>query len=182
MQSIGKSAVFYLSNLVSGTLFYDPEVCAHVFWDIENCQIPKGISADALIDGIKKFVCHEFSASKCSIVVAGCMKGISLSNHMQLSTSGVKLKYTDGRKKQSADFALVAELMDLFIASERNPGKNVFIFITGDSDFKEFLSILRSKSYRVLLIYSSKASYSLLNVASSRVLWSNFIETLKRNY
>ncbi len=149
---------------------------ATVLWDIENCAVPKNMKAEDIVQGLKKYLHRQFNVNHCDIVIASSMRNVSIDNHVQLIRSNVRIKYTDASRRQSADMSLIVEVMNIML---NKPDVNhLFVFITGDRDFRDILVSIED-TYDTLLIYSNKAVPALKYAARFIISWNDLTTMIR---
>lgn len=137
-----------------------------ILWDIENITPPN--SDTLLMDGITEFA-EAFGRISASFAYAdwSVLKFAKLSR--SLSERQFKLTHTPhkggngGKGKNSADMALVSDAMELLQFYDHI---DVFIVVTGDSDFRPLLQTMRKNGKIIHVIYDIKrAPQDLLALA-----------------
>jgi len=120
---------------------------ALVFWDIENVQLPKGRSAQSVVQQLRKKV-EKYG--RVSIRIYGGSVGDDGMLQKELLDSGcIAVNTPHLGKKEVADKIIIAET--LLFAWENKPPASI-ILITADADFAYMLSRLKDRGYRTVLI------------------------------
>ncbi len=141
--------------------------CVGILWDIENITPANGDTL--LMDGLAEFaeglgrVSASFAYADWSIFkFAKLSKSLSSRQFRMVHTP-----HKGGSGKNSADMALVSDAMELL---QFYPHINVFIIITGDSDFRPLLQTMRKNGKLIHVVYDMKrAPQDLLALADSFV-------------
>ncbi|XP_073121730.1 uncharacterized protein [Henckelia pumila] len=146
-----------------------------VWWDMENCGIPKRTKALHLSKNINIALEQmNYSGSIVSIYGYGDTKHVNQNDQQALSNTGVRLIHIPGGTKDSSDKKMIVD-MSLW-ADNHEPPANMMI-ITGDGDFTDTLNNLKSRGYNVLLglpeVYSSSFH---LKFCSAMWKWTRLAE------
>lgn len=145
-----------------------------VYWDIENCQIPRGKSALFLVKRIrdrfyKDHVEDEF------VVVCDTRK-MSRTTLEELNSSTVSVISVNADSKNAADDALRRKLRDF---AERNVPPATVVLITGDINFTADIHDLKHrKLFDVILLHNSHANVALKISATVHESYDEFIANL----
>ncbi|CAL1538097.1 unnamed protein product [Lymnaea stagnalis] len=134
-----------------------------LYWDIENCPIPKNSSGLKIIESLRDLFRTSFTEIEIYIV---CGKAqVSPEIRQMGSTENVHLIVVDNKGKGSNDSdAMIKKLMSENSAFCK-PG-TVYALITGDQDFgSDLYSLTYKKGFVTILIHNSLANHDLL-------LWS----------
>ncbi|XP_020254371.1 uncharacterized protein LOC109831463 [Asparagus officinalis] len=116
-----------------------------VWWDIENCQVPRG--SDSTEEG-------------CSGV------------QQALSSTGIALNHVPAGVKDASDKKI---LVDMLFWAVDNPAPANYLLISGDRDFSNALHQLRMRRYNILLAHAPNVSQALVAAARSVWLWSSLL-------
>ncbi|XP_049273511.1 meiosis regulator and mRNA stability factor 1-like [Rhipicephalus sanguineus] len=143
-----------------------------VFWDIENCQVPRGKSATALVGRIRElfFGGHVEAEFLC---VCDIRKELPEVVH-ELNLAQVTVVHINAVSKNAADDKL-KQCMRRFVDIHGSPA--TLVLISGDVNFSTDLSDFRHRrQIRVLLLHGGSApealtacahdSYSFVELAS----------------
>ncbi|XP_022120063.2 meiosis regulator and mRNA stability factor 1 isoform X2 [Pieris rapae] len=148
-----------------------------IFWDIENCQVPRGCSAIDVVAAIRaKFLVGRREAD--FVVVCDVRK--ELPNRLQeLNDSQVNLIHVCGTQKNAADEKL-RQCMRRF--GELHPAPASLLLISGDINFAADLSDFRHrKNMEVILVHKQNTSAALITCASSHFCYNELTAHLPRN-
>ncbi|KAL5973582.1 hypothetical protein ACLOJK_030235 [Asimina triloba] len=137
-----------------------------VWWDIENCAVPNGVSVYKVPQGITAALRANGIKGPVSITAFGDMTQLARSNQEALASTGICLTHVPHSGKNSADRSLLVDLV--YWASQNPPPAHIFL-ISGDRDFANVLHRLRMNNYNILLA-SITISPGVLNSAAT-VMW-----------
>lgn len=148
-----------------------------IFWDIENCQVPKFKSASAIVQRIRTFFLQSYREAE-FIVVCDVKK-----EHPQiiqeLHDSQVNVIHVSSISKNAADEKLRQSLRR-FAEVHRPPC--AVVLISGDVNFAADLSDLRyRRKIRVILLHNANAADALILCANEHFLYTELIEDLPRH-
>lgn len=144
---------------------------ALVLWDLENIAVPKNMDPSTAVAAIRNSL-RSFGLTRSCIQVYGTRDILSKGDEKkraELTASGCHVIDTphDG-KKETADKMLLTDAA-LWAADHPPPAK--LVFLTSDSDMSYLMSLLRSRGYTVILVYSNTATQRLQNAASVCLHW-----------
>ncbi|KAK3875906.1 hypothetical protein Pcinc_019252 [Petrolisthes cinctipes] len=145
-----------------------------VFWDIENCQVPKGLSATHVVQAIRArfFNDHREAEFMC---VCDTLKELSKILE-ELNDAQVNVVHIGSTVKNAADDKLLQSMRRF--ADIHGPGATI-ILISGDSNFATELYDLRyRKNLRVILVHNAHAQDSLKLCAHETALFSEVTQQL----
>ncbi|GMH02216.1 hypothetical protein Nepgr_004055 [Nepenthes gracilis] len=145
------------------------EAKTSVWWDIENCQVPKGCDHHAIAQNIRTALVKKNYCGPVSITAYADTSRIPSSVQKALSSTGISLNHVPAGIKDASDKKILADM--LFWAID-NPAPANYFLISGDRDFSYALHQLRMRRYNILLAQPSKASHSLVAAAKSVWLWT----------
>lgn len=119
----------------------------HLFWDIENAQIPSGKSAYELVSIIENYVETIYDDKKLTIKCYFEEKNLNDKNKMALNDAGCHLHLVPNpyKKKERSDMIIIRDLLDV-------DSESIVGLITSDGDFKPYLNQLKSKVKDVFVI------------------------------
>ncbi|XP_044498719.1 uncharacterized protein LOC123220537 [Mangifera indica] len=143
-----------------------------VWWDIENCQVPKGCQPHAIAQNISSAIAQLNYCGPLSISAYGDTNRIPQSVQHALSSTGISLNHVPPGVKDASDKKILVEM--LFWAVD-NPAPANIMLISGDRDFSNALHQLRMRRYNILLAQPQKASAPLLAAAKSIWLWTSLV-------
>ncbi|KAM2257124.1 hypothetical protein ACFXTI_047405 [Malus domestica] len=141
-----------------------------VWWDIENCQVPKGCDAHAIAQNISSALVNMNYCGPVSISAYGDTNGIPTSVQHSLSSTGIGLNHVPAGVKDASDKKILVDM--LFWAVDNSAPAN-YLLISGDRDFSNALHQLRMRRYNILLAQPQKASAPLIAAAKSVWLWTS---------
>ncbi|KAG7967092.1 hypothetical protein I3843_08G081300 [Carya illinoinensis] len=141
-----------------------------VWWDIENCQVPKGSDAHAIAQNISSALVKMNYCGPLSISAYGDTNRIPASVQQALSSTGIALNHVPAGVKDASDKKI---LVDMLFWAVDNPAPANFMLISGDRDFSNALHQLRMRRYNILLAQPQKASAPLIAAAKTVWLWTN---------
>ncbi|CAH2037602.1 unnamed protein product, partial [Iphiclides podalirius] len=148
-----------------------------IFWDIENCQVPRGCSAIDVVAAIRaKFLTGRREAD--FIVVCDVRK--EAPNRLQeLNDAQVSLIHVCGTQKNAADEKL-RQCMRRF--GELHTAPAALLLISGDINFAADLSDFRHrKNMEVILVHKQNTSSALIACANSHYCYNDITAKLPRN-
>ncbi|XP_074027472.1 meiosis regulator and mRNA stability factor 1-like protein isoform X2 [Leptinotarsa decemlineata] len=143
-----------------------------IYWDIENCHVPKSKSAAAVVQKIREVFLHTYRESE--FVVVCDVKKESPLIIQELHDAQVMVIHVSATSKNAADEKLRQALRRF---GELHPAPSGVVLISGDVNFAADLSDLRyRKKIRVILVHN-------VNVADALILCANehhsFAELMK---
>lgn len=141
-----------------------------VWWDIENCQVPKGCDPHAIAQNISSALVKMSYCGPVSISAYGDTNRIPSSIQKALSSTGIALNHVPAGVKDASDKKI---LVDMLFWAVDNPAPANYLLISGDRDFSNALHQLRMRRYNILLAQPQKASAPLVAAAKSVWLWTN---------
>ncbi|KAG0718693.1 Meiosis regulator and mRNA stability factor 1 [Chionoecetes opilio] len=145
-----------------------------VFWDIENCQVPKGLSATHVVQAIRTrfFNNHREVEFMC---VCDTLKENSTILE-ELNDAQVNVMHVGSFVKNAADDKLLQSMRRF--ADIHGHGATI-VLISGDSNFATELYDLRyRKNLRVILVHNAHAQDSLKLSAHETALFTEVTEQL----
>ncbi|XAR61471.1 hypothetical protein NMG60_11035183 [Bertholletia excelsa] len=143
-----------------------------VWWDIENCHVPKGCDPHAIAQNISSALVNMHYCGPVSISAYGDTNRISSSVQMALSSTGIALNHVPAGVKDASDKKI---LVDMLFWAVDNPAPANYLLISGDRDFSNALHQLRMRRYNILLAQPLKASPALVAAARSVWLWTGLV-------
>ncbi|XP_022727795.1 uncharacterized protein LOC111283476 [Durio zibethinus] len=139
-----------------------------VWWDIENCQVPKNCDPHAIAQNISSALVKMNYCGPVSISAYGDTNRIPSSVQQALSSTGIALNHVPAGVKDASDKKI---LVDMLFWAVDNPAPANYLLISGDRDFSNALHQLRMRRYNILLAQPLKASAPLVAAAKSVWLW-----------
>ncbi|KAD3067512.1 hypothetical protein E3N88_35392 [Mikania micrantha] len=137
-----------------------------VWWDIENCQVPKGCEPHSIAQNISSALVDMNYCGPVSISAYGDTNRIPTSVQQGLNSTGIALNHVPAGVKDASDKKI---LVDMLFWAVDNPAPCNYLLISGDRDFSNALHQLRMRKYNILLAQPQKASISL--VAAAKCVW-----------
>ncbi|WOG97239.1 hypothetical protein DCAR_0416579 [Daucus carota subsp. sativus] len=144
-----------------------------VWWDFENCTLPKGNYAYRLAQCITSAVRANGIKGPISITAFGDVMQLSRSTQEVLSATGINITHVPNGGKNSADRSLLVDLM--YWVSQNPPPAHLFL-ISGDRDFANILHRLRLSNYNILLSSPNTAPGVLCSAASIMWQWHALVK------
>ncbi|KAL6285018.1 hypothetical protein ACE6H2_009408 [Prunus campanulata] len=141
-----------------------------VWWDIENCQVPKVCDTHAIAQNISSALVKMNYCGPVSISAYGDTNRIPASVQHALSSTGIALNHVPAGVKDASDKKI---LVDMLFWAVDNPAPANYLLISGDRDFSNALHQLRMRRYNILLAQPQKASAPLIAAAKSVWLWTS---------
>ncbi|KAK4769578.1 hypothetical protein SAY86_027728 [Trapa natans] len=143
-----------------------------VWWDIENCQVPKGCNAHAIAQNISSALATLNYSGPVTISAYGDTTRIPSSVQQALSSTGIALNHVPAGVKDASDKKI---LVDMLFWAVDNAAPANYLLISGDRDFSNALHQLRMRRYNILLAQPQKASAPLVAAAKSVWIWTSLL-------
>ncbi|OVA16659.1 NYN domain [Macleaya cordata] len=143
-----------------------------VWWDIENCHVPKGCDPHAIAQNISSSLINMNYCGPISISAYGDTNRINMSVQHALSSTGITLNHVPAGVKDASDKKI---LVDMLFWAVDNPAPANYLLISGDRDFSNALHQLRMRRYNILIAQPQNASAPLLAAAKSVWLWTSLL-------
>ncbi|EPS71385.1 hypothetical protein M569_03374, partial [Genlisea aurea] len=143
-----------------------------VWWDIENCQVPKGCEPRAIAQNISSALENMNYCGPVSISAYGDTTRISPAVQRALNSTGVALNHVPSGVKDASDKKI---LVDMLLWAVDNPAPANYLLISGDLDFSNALHQLRMRRFNILLARPQQASAPLLAAAKTEWLWTSLV-------
>ncbi|KAG6418103.1 hypothetical protein SASPL_120302 [Salvia splendens] len=143
-----------------------------VWWDIENCHVPKVCDPHAIAQNISSALVKMNYCGPVSVSAYGDTTRISPAVQQALNSTGVALNHVPAGAKDASDKKI---LVDMLFWAVDNPAPANYLLISGDRDFSNALHQLRMRRYNILLAQPQKASAPLLAAAKSVWLWTSLV-------
>ncbi|XP_019096105.1 PREDICTED: uncharacterized protein LOC104762229 isoform X3 [Camelina sativa] len=140
-----------------------------VWWDIENCEVPKGWDAHRIAQNVSSALLKMNYCGPVSISAYGDTTLIPHSVQQALSSTGVALNHVPAGAKDASDKKI---LVDMLFWAVDNAAPANFMLISGDRDFSNALHQLRMRRYNILLAQPPQASAPLVAAAKDVWLWT----------
>ncbi|CAN6467018.1 unnamed protein product [Victoria cruziana] len=143
-----------------------------VWWDIENCQVPKAADPHAIAQNISSALAYVGYRGPVSISAYGDTTRIPSTVQHALSSTGVALNHVPAGVKDASDKKI---LVDMLFWAVDNPAPANYLLISGDRDFSNALHQLRMRRYNILLAQPQNVSAPLLAAAKTVWLWTSLL-------
>ncbi|KAK6915722.1 NYN domain, MARF1-type [Dillenia turbinata] len=143
-----------------------------VWWDIENCQVPKGCDPHAIAQNIAFALVNMNYSGQVSISAYGDTTKIPNPIQKALSSTGISLNHVPQGCKDASDKKI---LVDMLFWALDNPAPANYLLISGDRDFSNALHQLRLRKYNILLAQPEQASQALVAAATRVWLWTSLV-------
>ncbi|XP_004494465.1 uncharacterized protein [Cicer arietinum] len=144
-----------------------------VWWDIENCQVPKNFNANSIAQNIASALFNTNFQGPISISAYGDTTRIPFNVQHALSSTGISLNHVPAGVKDAGNNVKI--LVDMLLWAVDNPAPANYLLISGDRDFSNALHQLRMRRYNILLAQPLRASASLTAAAKIAWLWPTLI-------
>ncbi|NWY65836.1 MARF1 factor, partial [Erithacus rubecula] len=173
--SLGKSPQKYGSpeGAVAGQVLENlPPI--GVFWDIENCSVPSGRSALAVVQRIrdKFFKGHREAEFICVCDISKENKEVI----QELNNCQVTVAHINATAKNAADDKLRQSLRRF---ADTHTAPATVVLVSTDVNFALELSDLRHRhGFRIILVHKNQASEALLHHAHELICFEEFISDL----
>lgn len=142
-----------------------------VWWDIENCHVPKGLDAHVIAQNVRSALSKLDYKGPVSISAYGDTKLLPDRVQHAISSTGIALHHVPSGVKDASDKKI---LVDMLFWAVDNPAPANYMLISGDRDFSNALHQLRLRRYNVLLARPAQhVSAPLIGAAKSIWLWAN---------
>lgn len=148
------------------------EAKTSVWWDIENCQVPKICDVHAIAQNVRSSLEKMNYCGQISISAYGDTNRIPNPTQQALSSTGITLNHVPAGAKDASDKKI---LVDMLFWAVDNPAPANYLLISGDRDFANALHQLRMRRYNILLAQPQKASAPLIAAAKSVWLWTSLL-------
>ncbi|XP_049346421.1 uncharacterized protein LOC125810967 [Solanum verrucosum] len=155
-----------------GTTAKSPYAAAKtsVWWDIENCQVPRGCDAHGIAQSINAALMKMNYHGPVTISAYGDTNIIPSSIQGALSTTGISLNHVPAVTKDASDKKI---LVDMIFWAVDNPAPANYLLISGDGDFSNAIHQLRMRKYNILLAQPVYASPALAVAATNVWQWTS---------
>ncbi|THU69045.1 hypothetical protein C4D60_Mb08t10230 [Musa balbisiana] len=139
-----------------------------VWWDIENCQVPRACDPHLIAQNISSALAAVGYRGPVSISAFGDTSNITPTVQQALSSTGIALNHVPSGIKDASDKKILVDM--LFWALDNPPPAN-YLLISGDRDFSNALHQLRLRRYNILLAQPPNVSQALVAAANSVWNW-----------
>ncbi|XP_027138423.1 meiosis regulator and mRNA stability factor 1 isoform X1 [Larimichthys crocea] len=169
--SLGKTGQKYGSPESSGPENIPP---VGVFWDIENCSVPSGRSAAAVVQRIRSrfFQGHREAEFICVCDISKESKAVI----QELNNCQVTVAHINATAKNAADDKLRQSLRRF---AETHTAPATVVLVSSDVNFASELSDLRHRhGFQVILVHGNHTSSALLQHANCHVAFQEITADL----
>ncbi|XP_042197157.1 meiosis regulator and mRNA stability factor 1 isoform X2 [Callorhinchus milii] len=145
-----------------------------VFWDIENCSVPTGRSAMAVVQRIRErfFQGHREAEFMCVCDISKENKEVI----QELNNCQVTVAHINATAKNAADDKLRQSLRRF---ADTHTAPATVILVSTDVNFASELSDLRHRhSFQIILVHKVQVSDALLQHAHKHVKFEEFVSNL----
>ncbi|XP_066545183.1 meiosis regulator and mRNA stability factor 1 isoform X4 [Amia ocellicauda] len=145
-----------------------------VFWDIENCSVPSGRSAVAVVQRIRDrfFTGHREAEFMCVCDISKENKEVI----QELNNCQVTVAHINATAKNAADDKLRQSLRRF---ADTHTAPATVVLVSTDVNFASELSDLRHRhGFQVVLVHKNQASEALLQHAHRHVAFEEFVSDL----
>ncbi|XP_063199881.1 meiosis regulator and mRNA stability factor 1 isoform X2 [Chroicocephalus ridibundus] len=145
-----------------------------VFWDIENCSVPTGRSAIAVVQRIREkfFKGHREAEFICVCDISKENKEVI----QELNNCQVTVAHINATAKNAADDKLRQSLRRF---ADTHAAPATVVLVSTDVNFALELSDLRHRhGFRIILVHKNQASEALLHHAHELICFEEFISDL----
>ena len=133
-----------------------------IFWDIENCPVPKGMQTSKFVQQVRESFCKD----RQELEFVALNNGQNRKLNLELHELGIDASLSVIDKKNSAD-DILKEKMNSFVEKRGKENPCNLLLISGDVDFSRDLSRFRYKyKYNTILIHNRQAKGTLLSVVN----------------
>ncbi|XP_056265844.1 meiosis regulator and mRNA stability factor 1 isoform X2 [Pseudoliparis swirei] len=169
--SLGKTGQKYGSPENGGPENIPP---VGVFWDIENCSVPSGRSAGAVVERIRS---HFFQGHREAEFICVCdISKESKAVIQELNNCQVTVAHINATAKNAADDKLRQSLRRF---AETHTAPATVVLVSSDVNFASELSDLRHRhGFQVILVHGSRTSLALLQHAHRQVAFQEITADL----
>ncbi|GFR01942.1 ATP-dependent RNA helicase DEAH12, chloroplastic [Trichonephila clavata] len=147
-----------------------------VFWDIENCPVPREKSAVDFVKLVRTKLYEGRTEGNFSVVCD--VHNLNNIHAEELHASNVTVFHMSSTNKNAADTKLNSLLLEFRDQYKEQTGCAI-VLISGDSDFANVLNTLRFKhNIYIDLICKNNARHSLIEAAHKCIFYEDFVKTL----
>ncbi|KAJ3683892.1 hypothetical protein LUZ60_014119 [Juncus effusus] len=148
------------------------EAKTSVWWDIENCMVPRGTDPNPIAQNISTALACAGFTGPISISAYGDTGQLSSTIQHALSSTGISLHHVPAGIKDASDKKILVDM--LFWAIDNPPPANILL-ISGDRDFCNALHKLRMRRYNILLAHAPSVSQTLIAAAKTVWHWKSLV-------
>ncbi|KAG9459944.1 hypothetical protein H6P81_004452 [Aristolochia fimbriata] len=143
-----------------------------VWWDIENCHVPKGCDPHSIAQNISMALQNMDYRGPLTISAYGDTYKIPAAVQHALSSTGIALNHVPAGVKDASHKKI---LVDMLFWAVDNPAPANYLLISGDRDFSNALHQLRLRRYNILLAQPQNVSAPLVAAAKNVWLWTSLV-------
>ncbi|KAL6841912.1 hypothetical protein ACP4OV_028424 [Aristida adscensionis] len=143
-----------------------------VWWDIENCQVPRGYDAHLIAQNMSSALAAAGYTGPISISAYGDTNCVPHQVQHALSSTGIALNHVPAGIKDASDKKI---LVDMLIWAIDNPPPANYLLISGDRDFSNAVHKLKMRRYNILLAQPPNVSQALTTAANGVWLWKSLV-------
>ncbi|CAJ2631848.1 unnamed protein product [Trifolium pratense] len=136
-----------------------------VWWDIENCQVPKNFNPNTIAINITSALINSNFHGPIYISAYADTTALPSHVHQAITSTGVSLIHVPAGGKVDKNI-----LVDMILWAIDNPAPANYLLISGNRVFSNALHNLRMRRYNILLAHPFCASQTL--VAAADFVWS----------
>ncbi|GBM00847.1 Meiosis regulator and mRNA stability factor 1 [Araneus ventricosus] len=145
-----------------------------VFWDYENCRVPKDKSPFHMVETIRERFCKDHLEAAFTVVLDATKEKEYVTN--SLNEAQIDVVHVRATAKNAVD-SKVKQSMGRFVRLHGAP--TTLVLLGGDIDYAPDLSDYRhQRDVYIILIYNQNAHSSLLNCAHEHYPLSSLTENL----
>lgn len=141
-----------------------------IFWDIENCSIPKNVRPEDVALNIRNTLQSNGAVNGpvTCFSAYGDFNAFPPRIRQGCQRTGIKLIDVPSGKKDAADKAI---LMDMFLFALDNKPPSTILLISGDVDFAPALHVLGQRGYTIILVIPSRNGVSSALCNAGKFVW-----------
>ncbi|XP_074575017.1 uncharacterized protein LOC141831537 [Curcuma longa] len=143
-----------------------------VWWDIENCQVPRACDPNLIAQNISSALAMVGYRGPVSISAFGDTSGIAQPVQQALNSTGIALNHVPAGVKDASDKKI---LVDMLLWAVDNPPPANYLLISGDRDFSNALHQLSFRRYNILLAQPPNVSQALVAAAKNVWYWKDLV-------
>ncbi|XP_066329257.1 uncharacterized protein [Miscanthus floridulus] len=125
-----------------------------VFWDIENCKVPKDSQVEDISKNIRKALSMNTAVDSATTTIQA-YGAVPASIREGLQRTGVRHVDILNRRKDAADKLI---LVDMFCFAYDNPAPACMLLISGDADFVPAVRMLVERGYTIVIAIPSQGT------------------------
>ncbi|GBN04998.1 ATP-dependent RNA helicase DEAH12, chloroplastic [Araneus ventricosus] len=157
-------------------IFFRQSGIISVFWDIENCPVPREKSAVDFVKLVRTTLYEGRTEGNFNVVCD--VQNLNTTYVEELEASNVTVFHMSSTNKNAADTKLKSLLFEFRDFYQERTGCSV-VLISGDSDFSSILNTLRFKHHiYISLICKKNARHSLIEAADRCIFYEDLVKQL----